>query len=176
MGGTGCPRLKMCGFQTSLLPVWRAPAPCMVESHLPGTQSHTLATYTSSYHYPAGSAPWPCALTSDSHPDFCSWREPLPGLPWLRILMSPCPQRLFRTESLLLGSCAHLPDSIFAAPDTNSGALGSRIVTICLVAEGCCSLLGVLQNWQCAWSRVNHFSVSVHWGRTGRDKKEPSGK
>lgn len=37
--------------------------------------------------------------------------------------------------------------------------------------------MGALQNWQGTWLRVRHSSVSVHWlGRTGRDKKEQSGK
>lgn len=98
----------MCGFQTCTAPGLGAPASCMAGSHLPGWQSPTLATCTSSCHHPTGCAPWPCALTSNSHPDLCSWREPLPVLPWLRVLMSPCHQRLFRTDSLLLGSCAHL--------------------------------------------------------------------
>lgn len=60
--------------------------------------------------------------------------------------------------------------------NSTSGAHESRIVAVCLVMEGCCGTIGVLQNWQCLWLRVNHFPVSVHWGRTGRDKKEQSGK
>lgn len=163
--GAGCPVLEVCGFQTCLLPgvespsaVWRS-ATCQAGrltrrplAH-PAVVSRRLCS-------------WPCALTSDSHPGFCSWREPLPALPWLRVLMSPCLQRLFRTESLLVGSCAHL-----RAPDSQSGAPESRIVAVCLVAEGCCSLLGVLQNWQCAWSRVHHFQLMC----TGQNRKGQKG-
>lgn len=44
-----------------------------------------------------------------------------------------------------------------------------------MVIEGGCSVIRVLQNWQCVWSRANHL-VGVRWGRMGWNKKEQSGK
>lgn len=44
-----------------------------------------------------------------------------------------------------------------------------------LVIEGHCSVIRVLQNWQCVRLRVNHFSVSVHWSRTAGNKQKQSG-
>lgn len=100
-GRTDCPILKTYGFpdlHCSLsgesplappgVPTWQ-PAVWWRTTWSRQAASHFGHLYTQLSSSPAVLA-WPCALTSDSHPDFCS-----PLLPWLRVLMSLYLWRLF---------------------------------------------------------------------------------
>lgn len=116
------------------------------------------------------------ASTSDCHPDFCSQSRVFLLLLWLRALVISVSSGAFLEQ--ILGSwgavltfpVTHSQQQIQIAEFMNPG-----LQQVCLVVEGHCSVIRVLQNWQCVQLRVNHFSVSVHWGRTAGKNQKQSG-
>lgn len=151
------------------------PARCMVESHLAWAGILTARLYTQQLcpgFTPALVLSWHCALTSDSHPDICSWSETHPLRLWLKALVISFSSEAFQNIGSALGKLYNLLSNTFISPNSNGRVCEARIVADLLgdwrvlqFSEFC--RIGTV----CSWELI-FFSLCVHWGRTGRNGKE----